>query len=88
MAQKKFIIDGGFETPYVEIQKRLTMTGNIHHQLTRHMIGSGRNGMERRLRRSGPLYVNGKKVLEDDGPATSLTQMQTTNNRKVQGQVY
>ena len=71
MAQKKFIIDGGFETSHAsEIKNDLTMTGNILPSANEtYDLGSSTMAWKDVYVGPGSLYVNGKKVLEDDGSA-------------------
>ena len=71
MAQKKFIIDGGFETSHAsEIKNDLTMTGNILPSANEtYDLGSSSMAWKDIYVGPGSLYVNGKKVLEDDGSA-------------------
>ena len=75
MAQKKFIIDGGFDTNADSvISGDLTMTGNILPSADNtYDLGSPTKVWKDVYVGPGSLYVNGKKVLEDDSDTITVS---------------
>jgi len=75
MAQKKFIIDGGFETNDDSvITGDLTMTGDILPSADNtYDLGSPTRVWKDVYVGPGSLYVNGKKVLEDDSDTITVS---------------
>ena len=75
MAQKKFIIDGGFDTNADSvISGDLTMTGNILPSADNtYDLGSPTKVWKDVYVGPGSLYVNGKKVLEDDSDTITIS---------------
>ncbi len=75
MAQKKFIIDGGFETNDDSvITGDLTMTGDILPSADNtYDLGSPTKVWKDVYVGPGSLYVNGKKVLEDDSDTITIS---------------
>ena len=75
MAQKKFIIDGGFETNADSvITGDLEMTGNILPSADNtYDLGSPTKVWKDVYVGPGSLYVNGKKVLEDDSDTITVS---------------
>ena len=75
MAQKKFIIDGGFDTNADStISGNLEMTGSILPSADNtYDLGSPTKVWKDVYVGPGSLYVNGKKVLEDDSDTITIS---------------
>jgi len=81
MAQRKFIIDGGFKTDDAsELLANLTMGGSIlpnvdSNGVTGYDLGSTTAKWKDLYLSAGSLYVNNQKVLEDDSGTIVVSQM-------------